>query len=258
MGGSGNNRLAANDKIGGMNRKPLTVFLAGSCVSRDTAEFRVGQWERTHFIARQSLISAAGPAVEMPDAPDLSSPFQMNAVNGDFRSSLFAAVKNYGKDADRIIIDLVDERLGVYPYENGGYLTFSRELDHSKLMHKMTGRGPFIEFGTDEHFELWKTAANRFLAELDSIDARHKARVVEAPFVDVTDAGEPVALTRGKPAVVWNALYRRYYDHLSNSGLTLVQVPASAQLSTVLHRWGSAQFHYVDSAYESLADQIEK
>ncbi|MDQ0095956.1 hypothetical protein J2T21_003870 [Paeniglutamicibacter psychrophenolicus] len=111
-----------------------------------------------------------------------------------------------GGSTDWIVIDLVDERLGVYPYSNGGFLTFSNELNQSRLMPQMKGRGPFITFGTDEHFELWTKAADILCATIDRIGALYEVRLIEAPFVHETDTGSSREITRGTTAAEWNGL----------------------------------------------------
>ncbi|MDQ0095936.1 DUF6270 domain-containing protein [Paeniglutamicibacter psychrophenolicus] len=240
-----------------MTPNPLKVFLAGSCVSRDTAELRSEFWQRTEYIARQSLISAANLPVPLPEVSGLSSPFQNRAVEGDFASTLFPSLEISGKEADRIVIDLVDERLGVYPYADGGYLTFSNELNKSKLMLKIKGRGRFIEFGTDHHFELWVDALGKLITLLREQDLLSKTRVIRAPFVDSTKEGTSVQLTRGLTHAYWNQRYERYYSQIAAYGIRLVEIPELSLFSSEAHRWGPAQYHYVNSAYEAIADQIE-
>lgn len=235
----------------------MNVFLYGSCVSRDTAEFRGSSWERSGYIARQSLISSMTPGMHIPRGSGLSSKFQNAMVEGDLSSSLPRLLRSIDKPLDRLVIDLVDERLGVYPYPDGSYLTFSNELHQSGLMNQMKGRKAFLPFGSDLHFELWTEALDKFTDLLNEQSLFGKTRVIKAPFVDVTNEGSAVPQTRNLSADAWNDLYARYYELLSAKGFKVVEIPRDSLLSTDSHKWGSAQYHYVDSAYETLASMIE-
>lgn len=240
-----------------MTASELNVFLYGSCVSRDTAEFMEGSWVRSGYIARQSLISAMNSKVPMPRPSGLTSKFQNSMVEGDFASSLPSTLRHASESIDRLVIDLVDERLGVYPYPENRYLTFSNELHQSGLMNNMKGRQAFVPFGDDLHFELWSSAAQSFTDLLVEASLLAKSRVIVAPFVDHTLEGESVTQTRDLSAKVWNERYIRYYDLLEELGFNLVSIPEESVLSTETHKWGSAQYHYVDSAYKVLASKIE-
>ncbi len=235
----------------------MNVFLYGSCVSRDTAEFRGSSWERAGYVARQSLISAMNSGMVMPRGTGLSSKFQNAMVDGDFSSSLPTLLRSVDKPLDRLVIDLVDERLGVYPYPENKYLTFSNELHQSGLMNQMKGRKAFLSFGSDQHFELWTEALDKFTELLRVLSLVDKTRVVKAPFVDFTNEGSGVPQTRNLSAGAWNDLYARYYELLQAKGFRIVEIPRESLVSTDSHKWGSAQYHYVDSAYEALASRIE-
>lgn len=240
-----------------MSDSVLNVFLYGSCVSRDTAEFRGSSWNRLGYVARQSLISAMSTPIAMPSESGLSSKFQNAMVRGDFSSSLLPDIAPVADKIDRMVIDLVDERLGVYPYPGNKFLTYSNELHHSALMQKMKGREAFLAFGSEQHFDLWSTSALKFKEALEESQLLHKSRVIVAPFVDRTLEGGQVALTRNLDAGEWNSQYLRYYNLLDQIGFELVELPAEYVVSTVKHKWGSAQYHYIDAAYDALAGLIE-
>lgn len=240
-----------------MNESELNVFLYGSCVSRDTAEFKGEPWTRSGYVARQSLISAMNSELPMPKPSGLSSKFQNSMLEGDFSSSLSRSLRQVAESVDRVVIDLVDERLGVYPYPDNGFLTFSNELQQSGLMNHMKGRQAFVPFGDDLHFGLWSSAAKKFVDLLVDVSLLTKSRVIVAPFVDHTLEGGTVAQTRNLSAKVWNQRYARYYDLLEKLGFQLVPIPEESTMSTVAHKWGAAQYHYVDSAFKALASKIE-
>src|SRR4051794_991617 len=91
-----------------------TLFVYGSCVSRDTVEPLVRAGHRLDgYVARQSLISALRPADRrlLPEL-GLDSPFQQRMWDGDVRAGLFPTLKSLETGHRRLLIwDIVDERL---------------------------------------------------------------------------------------------------------------------------------------------------
>lgn len=131
------------------------IDIWGSCVSRDTLEF-MPEYEVGAYIARQSAIVALCPAAELPVPLDaLESLFQRRMLEGDMQSDAGDRIAKHS--AVCVLVDLVDERRGVWKFPNGTYLTNSVEAFRTGIDvwgPEMDGR--LIEFGTDEHFELWK------------------------------------------------------------------------------------------------------
>ena len=128
---------------------------------------------------------------------------------------------------------------------------------YGALMQKMKGREAFLAFGSEQHFDLWSSSALKFKEALEESQLLHKSRVIVAPFVDRTLEGGKVALTRNLDAGEWNSHYLRYYNLLDQIGFELVEIPTEYVVSTVKHKWGSAQYHYIDAAYDALASLIE-
>lgn len=127
----------------------------GSCVSRDTLEYMrdvsVGA-----YVARQSAIVSLAPAVDMDVATDrLDSDFQRRMLEGDRTADVVRRLSEPG--AAIVLVDLVDERRGVWVFPSGEFLTNSVEAYHAGVDVWGPAAGArLIEFGTDEHFALWK------------------------------------------------------------------------------------------------------
>jgi hypothetical protein len=103
------------------------LFIYGSCVSRDTYPFLDKDWTIVEYVARQGMISAASPRGVLRGESALTSKFQNQCVRNDIRSSLFATIDKAASETDLFVLDLVDERLGVYELGGGSYITQSWE-----------------------------------------------------------------------------------------------------------------------------------
>lgn len=127
----------------------------GSCVSRDTLEY-MPEFAVGAYVARQSAIVALSSASKLPVPLDtLESNFQRRMLVGDMKSDAGARIEE--DRAVCVLVDLVDERRGVWQFPDSTYLTNSVEAFRTGVDvwgPEMGAR--LIEFGTDEHFELWK------------------------------------------------------------------------------------------------------
>lgn len=144
------------------------ISIWGSCVSRDTLSFMPDVALGT-YVARQSAIVALAPATDL-DVPlkALDSPFQRRMMSGDTRADVTERIGS--NEEALILIDLVDERRGVWRFPDGTFLTNSVEAFRTGVDEWAPAAGAtLIEFGTDEHFSLWKqgfTVVARTLARL--------------------------------------------------------------------------------------------
>lgn len=131
------------------------VDVWGSCVSRDTLEYMPDISVGT-YVARQSAIVSLSPAKDIDVASDrLASEFQRRMLEGDQAADVISRLAEPG--AALVLIDLVDERRGVWEFPSGSFLTNSVEAYHAGVEVWGPAAGArLIEFGTDEHFDLWK------------------------------------------------------------------------------------------------------
>lgn len=135
------------------SKSPLSAFIYGSCVSRDLARIDSERFKVGYYLARQSWISAYAPPRQPPDL-DLSSAFQKRMVEGDIRSlgsRLLAG--SVPSEHDLVLLDLVDERVGVAPFR-GSWVTLSGEMRRVKALPPSAMREA-VPFGGDEHFWLF-------------------------------------------------------------------------------------------------------
>lgn len=156
--------------MGSNEENHITVGIFGSCVSRDTCEY----WEECDprvYVARQSSICRLNPMRDYaPAGSVLESQFQRKSYLSDTRADAVERLK--GANLNLILIDLVDERRGVWADQEGRFLTNSIEafkLGVDEIARQNNYR--FIEFGSDEHFELWKRGFALNMADLKAVDA---------------------------------------------------------------------------------------
>jgi len=231
------------------------LFIHGSCLSRDTRPFLGDDWTLIEYVARQGFISAAAGPTDLDGESKLTSSFQNRCLRNDILGTLLPTLKERASEIDLVVMDLVDERLGVYRTSDGGYITHSWELEGSGLLDGREGDITHIAFGADEHFELWCAAADKITA---AICRRGLLAVVLAPaWAARADNGGGGFDYRNIPADVWNAKYERYFDRLETLGLKVIRVPSASVTASISHQWGLAPYHYVDRVYNTMQQQIK-
>lgn len=175
-----------------MSQNPLPrIDVWGSCVSRDTLEYMPDIAVGT-YVARQSAIVSLSPAGDIDVPSDrLDSDFQKRMLEGDRAADVVARLSEPG--AALLLLDLVDERRGVWKFPSGAFLTNSVEAYHSGVEVWGPAAGArLIEFGTDEHFELWRRGFTR-------VAERVTALSVPLVFLDIAwaEVSEGQSLPRG-------------------------------------------------------------
>lgn len=146
------------------------IDIWGSCVSRDTLAYMPDIAVGT-YVARQSAIVSLSPACDIDVPSDrLGSDFQKRMLEGDRAADVVARLSEPG--AALLLLDLVDERRGVWRFPSGAFLTNSVEAYHAGVEVWGPAAGARrIEFGTDEHFELWKRGFTKIAEHLAELDA---------------------------------------------------------------------------------------
>lgn len=230
----------------------LEALAYGSCVSRDLIELFNDEVTCVDYIARQSWISASSDGVEGETEIDLRSSFQRRMVLGDLRSSAREAFDEHAVDSDFIVMDIVDDRFGVYPV-GAGFITPSAEFSASGLRNILR-LGDHIPFGTPEHLSLWKEAAHTIGTITEPY--ADKTFLLGATFTENAVDGVEVPPALGRSAAEWNAAYQPYYEAARSAGLRVLDLPETFAYSTSHHTWGPAPFHYVEQAYRWWYDQI--
>jgi hypothetical protein len=256
LGANGSNclrELGETDMI--ENPGPVRhYFLYGGCVSRDAFSYLNSESRLSGYVARQSLISAMNAPAKFVKPQPLASSFQMRNLTGDIKSNLVPLLETAVPSPDAVVMDLLVERLGVARIRGGSYVTMSSELKRSKGLEAAKGLTRFIRFGTDEHFQLWCQAAQKFVSHLDRLKLKDKTIVIETPWATHTIDGEEIPPSFGLAPDEANRMYRRYFDFCEHTlKLRKHVIDPADTYSTHGHKWGVAPYHYVDSAYEGLS-----
>lgn len=234
--------------------RPERIAVWGSCVSRDMWPYADEKLNLAGYVARQSAVSANHP-IELPHGETgLESPFQDKQVRGDAAADVVDRLKE--ADPDLILIDLVDERLGLIEVDDG-YVTRSGELRDSTWHDALLERGFQIDFGFDEHFQLWSTNFAVMLFRIREALPNVRFVLNKTPFALLDKNGEHAPNSLGFETEEWNRAFDRYYNFAQSLPIDVIELPQYLAISDPDHQWGHAPFHYVPEAYEYMIKQIE-
>ena len=232
----------------------ITTSIYGSCVARDTAALKSGAWKIANYTARQSMISAVSGRASVEGSIELESSFQTRMVQADIAGTALDDLQKASVYSEAILIDIMDERLGVYA-AGDTYITKTWELEKSGILQHQTPPLRHINFGTDEHFDLWFAAAREVAVTVASYDV---PAVVLAPALADHDLdGDPLDYM-GASVESWNQRFDRYYTALEQLGLTVLRPPSTLAVADKAHQWGLAPFHYAPAMYEWFTAEIER
>ncbi|MFJ2351718.1 DUF6270 domain-containing protein [Glutamicibacter sp. NPDC087673] len=233
-------------------------FVYGGCVSRDTYELIKNENSLTHYVARQSLISAASKPEKRIPVQSLPLNFNSRMVRGDIQSSLFPKIIQNSDEIDIFLFDILSERLGAYRIHGGTYITNSTELVSSNLLSTFKIPRTLIRFGSDRHFDIWSKSADQLKILLQAKGLLEKSRLIKANWTDITIQGTPTPQFRGMDSATANTLYQRYYDYLSGLGFATIEPGPEISLSDKNHKWGPSQYHYQNDFYNKIIEELAK
>jgi len=166
----------------------MKIAIFGSCVSRDTAEF-IPDSVVVAYVARQSVTSLESPhGTDGIDLSELSSAFQKRMVTSDLRGSGIAQIVKQADDLDLVLVDLVDERRGYWLFPDGTTMTNSLEVTSCGAARYARRAGArLVEFGTDEHFERWKTGFEKLIEGLSTAELRDRTILLDIEWAGAVE-----------------------------------------------------------------------
>ncbi|WP_159793760.1 DUF6270 domain-containing protein [Puerhibacterium puerhi] len=234
------------------------IFIWGSCVSRDSFEhFIPDEFELLQYVARQSAISAYTKPVSLLTPPRLESSFQQRMVAGDYNSNLRDLLAAHGRDVDLMLVDLTDERLGIYVLPDGTVITRSVELIQSGAEETLPPGTHFVSFGSGEHFEYWTAGIQAVGKMIREAMPRAAVALINIPWAEKTDDGRPSSNSFGVTAADANLMFPAYVEAARTAlGARLVRAEGPITAASQGHPWGEAPFHYTESVYLDVTRQI--
>ncbi|RNL53908.1 DUF6270 domain-containing protein [Arthrobacter oryzae] len=238
------------------------IFMYGSYVTRDCLS-SLGEFgfELSRYVARQSVISAmAGVSgrFENMNQISLDSPFQMRSLMGDLNGSLLSELSQVVSNSTYVLMDLIDERGGIWVDDLGRTATNSLELTKSGILNGWEAGRQLIRFGTDQHFALWASSVDKLVLELSSQGIGNRVSIIKTLWAEESIEGDIFPFNDSKldPGHM-NCLYRRYYAYIDDATpFHLLAVPNEQCLTTRRHQWGMAPYHYIPECYEHIAKVV--
>lgn len=226
-------------------------FIWGSCVSRDTAAFLPPDWKLLGYVARQSMISAGNVAELAQPLAEIGSPFVQRASDGDVAGHALERIAERADQLDLLLLDLCDERHGVFEVAPGQYLTRSVERMKAGVDERLLTEYRLLEFGSLEHLRIWAEHLIEVVGRLNELELMDRTVVLAPPWATKSVQGTATPISFGLRAARANQMYELYYAALEEVGLSLVarDVPV---LGDDEHKWGPAPFHYAEQTYQAL------
>lgn len=213
------------------------IGVLGSSVTRDAFTLEEAQrFELVAYLARTALGSLMGRRTQMisPDFSTITSGFQRRVVQDDVVKQ--GRVRLRALDVDALVIDLIDERLPIARFDDGGTATVSTEFRKLgvplALYTKIPSHGP-------EAFDLWRSGWTTLLTLLDQIGARHKVVIHRAHWV-VRAADGRRTVDDPETVFVANRWLDAAYEHmaLSLEPHQVIEVPSRQVFADPLHPRG--------------------
>lgn len=226
------------------------TFTVGGRVVEDLLE-RLGrdQFYLLGSVRGQSLISSYAPARDTPLSPD----GDVSQVVEDFRSSLLPELARFAEKIRLLLWDLTDETFGVLIADGSATTRTPTTIEHPEL--EPSG-SRFVCFGSDEHFELWRSAVERFSADLEILGIKDKVLVLSTPWADRDIRGKAVGPSWSRGVDEVNRNLERYRSVLLEVGLATDDSPASIVRAEDALNGEEAPFIYSVPLLDHLKRQV--
>jgi acetyltransferase-like isoleucine patch superfamily enzyme len=187
------------------------VFLYGSPAGREVVErLDPALFTLAQFVGHQSMLSSYSRPVTAVLPPPLESRLQQRLVRGDFASSLESALAATAGDVDLLLVDLVDEQLGVHLLPDGSVITRTPELVASGFERALPAGTRTLRLGDPDHFRYWCAAVEWLAQAVQQLAPRARTVLLDIPWAYRTPDGTPTPPLLGIRAHEANAAVRPY------------------------------------------------
>lgn len=229
----------------------VSVFVYGSCVSRDPFDCASISLDVVGYVARCSLGSAFLPPLSseqlLPEVDKLKSQFQKRMLRIDAEKSLEGLLRSSNYDV--LVVDFVDERLNTIQV-GASALTESAEL-------KETG----YDAPADDVCEPWSETGLALrlqgIQALTRIVDPNKIIVNRVYWATVDTDGVPFPRSR------WfdrnnRLLYDLYKEIEKIPGVRFIDYPGGAPMAAAKHKWGRQPYHYSELANDHFLAELKR
>lgn len=233
----------------------MKIAIFGSCVSRDTAEF-IPEAEVVAYVARHSVVSLQSPhGIKGTDLGELPSAFQKRMVTSDLKGTGMARIGKNAEDLDVVLIDLVDERRGFWLFPEGTTMTNSLEVESCGAARNARRCGArLVEFGTDEHFRMWKSGFDTLITGLKDAGLWERAILLDIEWAGAVDGARH---PQNDGFSKWGRQWRRLQRGTREAGRGLAKGQGIGQAWQSLRMVKSTEAEdYADRAQSANSDYI--
>ena len=235
-------------------RKPdvaSSIFIYGSCVTRDAFAL-LERPNVAEYVARSPIVSAmAAPATELPAGMDINlidSAFQRRMVTWDVQKSLPGLLAKTAHDA--VVIDLIDERLGLLDLGHGRVLSLSTEAVKAGLTRNA---GTLLRVGNPDFLPRWDAAAQQLIKRLQD-----ERVILNRVFWAAADENGQ-DLTQKFPVDLNNQVLEHMYRTLQEGlDCAVIDYPAELMVADSQHRWGLSPFHFTREFYVHFLNRLRE
>ncbi|MDR0591860.1 MAG: DUF6270 domain-containing protein [Bifidobacteriaceae bacterium] len=239
-----------------MAERPLRVLIYGSCVSRDAFElFEPDDGvELVEYVARSSIVSAMSKRpFSGVDTTAIASQFRRRMVAWDLESTKLKELVAAG-GYDILLLDVIDERYGLYQRDSETFATRSSEFGETGFAKTTTERA--IAPHTAERLRLWRRGWRRLRRRLKRAGKLQAVRLNKVFWATKLSSGADHPSVAANPTAhdlvngMIGQMYRRIERDLGPD--QVYRYPASDLVADVDHKWGAAPFHYPPSYNQRL------
>jgi hypothetical protein len=244
-------------------KKNTSIFIFGSCVTRDAFEFVKNNYSIVKYISRISLATAFQEKTVLskqkfknfkdiaiiPEDDDVSK-FHLKCLSIDFFKNSYKYISE--KKFDIFIIDLIDERFKIASKDNSLH-TYS--VLGKKIHHHFGYQVILHGFDSDFKFAKWKEGVDILYGILLSKNCKIVLnKVFWAKSCNDTTMDIDIDIINRS-----NLLLSKMYQYIEENykeRTHIIEYDESLFVSDVNHKWGHAAFHYTSPAYEHFISQL--
>ena len=210
------------------------------------------------YVARQSWCSIGNPVNSGAlESVHLESPFQNRSFQGDLRGDAvdrIAAGLRRNPNA-HLLIDLTDERGGVYVGPNGAVVTRNLDVVGNGIYGQLPEEWERLSFGFLGYSLLFGEAASKLKDDLVRLGVWERTTIIGNLWAHQDAEGQQVYASE-RDAEAMNPLLSECYDFLEDQGWQVVRMEDVTPIADVNHKWGPSPFHYDQSYYQEMARRV--